>query len=446
MHIKLFNDIKIDENNIFQCMPINREKFAESIYSIISNIDDKAVISLNAPWGEGKTTFLNQLKLYIEKNKKGKVIYLDAYENDFNSDPLFAISSEINKFIALNADIFPSHISSNFKSNLIKLTKISAPVLTNIALKAISCGAVDLNDLNTNGALGNYISEMFDIHQKRNETIKTFYDELCTVGDTVKSKTSCPLIYIIDELDRCRPSYALEIIEKIKHFFNAKNVVFILSMNKEQMLTSIKSVYGEDIDAETYLQKFINIEASLPKLVNYNGVDDYDNYCAVISDYCELNTISCRNIKQYMAFFSKTFSFTMRDIQKCYSYISILYNAFHEFHGGHCIIVTAVSILKVKYYDLFCKIKNQTATLEEITNHNFMQTILRNPNKIQNLYENLQSTFYMTMCTEKQIDEFLTIRENSKLYNSLYTNNYMNRDRRTFISEICNNIDSFVVN
>jgi hypothetical protein len=75
-----------------------------------------------------------------------------------------------------------------------------------------------------------------------------------------------PLIFIIDELDRCRPDYAVSILEQIKHFFSVPNIVFVLSIDKQQLGNAIKGVYGsENINAEEYLRRFIDIEYSIPE-------------------------------------------------------------------------------------------------------------------------------------------------------------------------------------
>lgn len=74
-----------------------------------------------------------------------------------------------------------------------------------------------------------------------------------------------PLVFIVDELDRCRPNYAVSILEQIKHFFSVKNIVFVLSIDKEQLGHAVKGVYGSDcIESDEYLRRFIDIEYSIP--------------------------------------------------------------------------------------------------------------------------------------------------------------------------------------
>jgi len=80
-----------------------------------------------------------------------------------------------------------------------------------------------------------------------------------------------PLIIFVDELDRCRPTYAIELLERIKHLFDIENIIFVLSLDKEQLSHSVKSVYGNDFEATGYLRRFIDIEYSLktPDIKSY---------------------------------------------------------------------------------------------------------------------------------------------------------------------------------
>ena len=74
-----------------------------------------------------------------------------------------------------------------------------------------------------------------------------------------------PVVIFIDELDRCGPNFAVWLIERVKHFFDVPNVVFVLLINREQLEKAIKGVYGAETDATAYLGKFVNFFFFLPK-------------------------------------------------------------------------------------------------------------------------------------------------------------------------------------
>ena len=73
-----------------------------------------------------------------------------------------------------------------------------------------------------------------------------------------------PVYVLIDELDRCRPNYSIEVIESVKHFFNTKNFVFVIATDSEQLQHSIKAVYGNGFNANLYLSRFFDLSVTLP--------------------------------------------------------------------------------------------------------------------------------------------------------------------------------------
>jgi hypothetical protein len=74
-----------------------------------------------------------------------------------------------------------------------------------------------------------------------------------------------PLIFIVDELDRCRPTYALSVLETIKHLFSVKNVHFLLLCQLNQLSAATRKMYGSEIDASLYIEKFIHFRVTFPQ-------------------------------------------------------------------------------------------------------------------------------------------------------------------------------------
>jgi len=77
-------------------------------------------------------------------------------------------------------------------------------------------------------------------------------------------KHDLPLVVVVDELDRCRPTYAVEFLETIKHVFDVEGVVFVLTVNREQLDQSAAVLYGNAADPESYFRRFFDIELTLP--------------------------------------------------------------------------------------------------------------------------------------------------------------------------------------
>ena len=255
---------------------LKRQEFGEALLNLVTRSTDELVISLDGKWGEGKTTFVKMWQGLL-KEKGIPSIYIDAFKNDYTEDAFISIASAITSYVDQHSA--NSEKRTEFKE---KAKKVGVRLLTwtaKIGIKAATLGIIKESDIDALSEIGNevaadtsetiadLVNERLNAHIKETEIIQSFRDSLSDVPTNLMNNSSGRLVIVIDELDRCRPSFALEILEKIKHLFSVKNVVFLLVMNKQQLEEAIKSVYGANIDAHTYLQKFINVETSIPKRV-----------------------------------------------------------------------------------------------------------------------------------------------------------------------------------
>ena len=72
------------------------------------------------------------------------------------------------------------------------------------------------------------------------------------------------LIIMVDELDRCKPSYAVKLLERIKHYFTNDRITFVFSVNTYELEKTIRKYYGDDFDAGRYLSRFFDLHISIP--------------------------------------------------------------------------------------------------------------------------------------------------------------------------------------
>jgi len=141
-----------------------------------------------------------------------------------------------------------------------------------LGVKAATVGALDAADLKeiakdvaaeTTNVADKYLGEFLTRQKEQKNALQAFRDALSDLSISLADGTKKPLVFIIDELDRCRPSFALETLERIKHFFSVPNVLFVLGTHLDQLKNSVIVTYGPEVDARTYLQKFINLTVHL---------------------------------------------------------------------------------------------------------------------------------------------------------------------------------------
>lgn len=348
------------ENDLF-----NREQFAANLEKLIEiSEDDNLVIAINDKWGNGKTTFLKMWESKIQKEQKFNVIYFDAFKNDFQSDPFIAISSHIYSIID----------DPKLQSKYLDITKRVASILMKTTLKigisALTLGAVkgtefegigdDIKD-GLNDPLQKFIEEKVTQLERETETIEHLRSTLNEIAHDKK------LIFIIDELDRARPNYCLELLERIKHVFNTENIFFILSVDKEQFQSVIKQNYG-DIDANIYLNKFVHLWLTLPKADNKQmqaySLEKYINY---VNNKILKRQINLRTSLTNLSYLLRVNNLSLRDAERCYSILLILNTKMDNgYRWEYEVGAAIVSFLKVKNESLIKKHLSGALTKEQL--------------------------------------------------------------------------------
>lgn len=255
---------------------LNREQYADILTSLIDTSKTGFTMSINATWGYGKTTFIRMWEAKL-RAQGYSTVYINAWEKDYIQDPFAVVISTIWE----QTQKQNSHIK-DIATTVKELADIASKI---IAYRYIGDAALDAlkkglsNDVKCDFVLDDYIE-----HTKRIEDFKKqLHEYVKQLQEQEGSKDK--LVIFVDELDRCRPTYAIEMLERIKHLFSIENIVFVLSVDQSVLHESIKGFYGSsNISAENYLRRFVDIEYCLPEpsidkyidfLIKYHGLEQY---------------------------------------------------------------------------------------------------------------------------------------------------------------------------
>jgi hypothetical protein len=256
------------------------QKFKEEQYNSIEAL----CFSVDGDWGAGKSYFLKRWAQDL-RNQQHAVIEFDAWANDLSEEPLLGFLAELRDGLTQLAHGTPLATDAKAKvASVFRGLRHAIVPATGAALKALtsryfSSEAVDLisgktADLGapTKEQLEAGLDKLFDEALKEHKEVKELVSDMKQRLQTLlqdlsqQQKIHLPLFVIIDELDRCRPSYAIRLLEGIKHLFGAPNVCFVVSTNLAQMAESVRAVYGSGFDGQRYLKRFLAFEFKLPTI------------------------------------------------------------------------------------------------------------------------------------------------------------------------------------
>ncbi|MFO6299171.1 KAP family P-loop NTPase fold protein [Rahnella selenatireducens] len=234
---------------------LDRAKYAKFLYEVAARRGETSnlVININAEWGAGKTHFTRRLAQTIKD--KHPTVYVDAWKQDFSDEPLLAIFSSISDQLGDQSDKFITLLKKTEKKVGVLLRGIAPAVIQGIVKK--TTGIDDLSEIAKSAT-----ENLIDTHKEKSAVIEDIRKDLAEWVRFIKQKDAMnkdlPIFIFIDELDRCRPNYAINLLEIVKHIFNVKGLVFFISTDTDQLQHSIKVIYGQDFDAQQYLGRFFD--------------------------------------------------------------------------------------------------------------------------------------------------------------------------------------------
>jgi len=330
--IKRLDDLKIEENNPFDNDELNRVDCAENLTTLIQASESPLVLAVNAPWGMGKSTFIKMWQQQLI-NKGHLTLYFNTWENDHCEKPMISFISEIGNLLGTlklsKSD--DSILSGKYE----KVKKASFKVLKKIiplGVKFATSGIIDIDpetDKSLDKFAEKFAEDSINEYQDMKNTIASFKNELADFANTVFEDDNTiqkPIVIFIDELDRCRPSFAIELLENVKHLFSVPGFVFVLGIDNEQLGHSIKSIYGSGMDSDGYLKRFFDLEFKLPdpdpelfaKFLSKKF--KFKNY---FKDGDSKQVFSEPHLVNTFVSFSKKYSLSLRAQVKCFIQLNI---------------------------------------------------------------------------------------------------------------------------
>lgn len=259
---------------------LNRKKFIDIVYNYIVNnvnkIEKPVCFGINGEWGQGKSWLLSKLEMKFkgidlnndfsnEEENKSKsldffVFKYNAWELDYYDDPLVGII--ITLFEQLNEIKM-----LKFEKTLEEILKIEVKVLASICGE-ISKKLLGINVIESAIKINKKVKEFNDVCKIYNKTQKNSITEDIDNLLILLNKLSGykPIIFMVDEIDRCLPEYAIKTLERLHHIFSkVENSFTIISTDEEQLKNSIQSLYGTAYSAKKYLEKFISFSFNLER-------------------------------------------------------------------------------------------------------------------------------------------------------------------------------------
>ena len=282
----------------------NRKPIAENIIRLLTSPIDLSPMVIDGGWGTGKTEFCQKLiRLMQQQRRNYQPVYIDAFRSDHSGEPLLALLAEIIKTCTPeDTDGQPSEKRKNITRKIAKAAGFGIKTVAKAAVGHVLKQNTDdlaeefqqiMNDGQDADSLAETVTDAAATIASHtiDATVEALLKEQIEAEKNLETLKAClkelatdkPIILFIDELDRCRPDYAVDMLEVIKHVFDVENVKVVLVTNTKQLRAAINHRYGVEVDAQKYLDKFLKYSFALPEVIGgINYLVRKDNLVTII--------------------------------------------------------------------------------------------------------------------------------------------------------------------
>ena len=216
-------------------------------------------IAIDGQWGTGKTTFMALWAAYLRREGV-KVVPFNPWKA-FEADPFEALTRQILRQVNI-----PAGEQNSSHKRLVAFVRRYAPTIAQGA-KLVLRLQPDLADLSEPIEAGFEFAgdasktEGVETTESQIESPEAFASLLTAAAESWSER---PIVVMVDELDRCSPEYAVEVLQLLEHVFHTDHVVFVVAVNQSELIHSIRSFYGKGFNAEGYLERFFDVTFALP--------------------------------------------------------------------------------------------------------------------------------------------------------------------------------------
>lgn len=267
----------------------NRVGIADNLIKLLISPVDISPMVIDGDWGTGKTEFCQKLiNKFTAEYENYQLVYVDAFQADHADDPLMTILAEVAALIP------EGEKKEGFMQKAIPVArygiKTALKAVVSHVLKQeadeIADGVEEHLQDAANKAIDASVAAVLKDHEKAKQNLIALQTTLAELAN------ESPIVIFIDELDRCRPDFAVHMLEVIKHTFDVENVKFVLVTNTRQLRAAINHSYGSTVDAQRYLDKFLKFSIKLPTEVYGRSGYYEDELLASVEHFLKLMSSS----------------------------------------------------------------------------------------------------------------------------------------------------------
>jgi len=312
---------------------------SKTISNLIRNSTPHFTIGIYGEWGTGKTTLMKSIEANLhstdsyEGGPKILPIWFNAWKYE-REDSLATVSLlKTVGYAMAGHQRFDTLSKTIFKG----LTIVSKDMMQQIAMQVVSKqNSIDDEEID---------QKMDHLNKLYRDSI--YYEGLDKIKEEMRSirekDTECRVVIFIDDLDRCSPNKALEVLESIKLFLDLEGFVFVIGLSHKTVTQLITRAYETTgIKGEDYIKKIIQIPIKIPSWSKESIIDLIEN-----SITPRLNSDYTKFLSQNSAMIAKVIDYNPRQLKRFINNVIIAFETFASKQGSPEIQFNEIFLVKI---------------------------------------------------------------------------------------------------
>ncbi len=326
--------------------------------------------------GNGKSVFLNQWAGELRKAQI-PVVYFDAFAHDYQDDAFVALAAQIiglareaKEETARTVDKLVAGGKKIATLGLKFAVRAAAAVSTQGASELVGPALAKVGEsaaAQAAAAAEGVIEKRLRSADEEKSTIDAFQSALSELPRALGSPDK-PLVVIVDELDRCRPLFAVQLLERMKHVFAADRVHFVLGVNLSELAQVVRSIYGSGVNGEAYLQKFINLTVDITARDRRHSDDQLlrfarNRWATIVGGDSVSEEI--QETAEWMHDLCIQLGLNLREMERAYSYLALAVAVRRQFSRGARFVISLGCVFKASRPEIYAKLIKKNLSQNE---------------------------------------------------------------------------------
>lgn len=237
---------------------LGRGEFGAGLATLTQYGSASGVVLVDGEWGSGKTTFVRMWAASL-RNEGRTVVEVNAWAGDYGDSPFEDIVKQFERGLREQHGLL-----SYWRQPVAFARGAAVAWASSVKVLSVLVAGLDSNAIGSIATLVRALHRAAKTCRSQEERMRSLKERLSTVALYYRTKRRRSLVLVIDEIDRCRPDYALRFLETVKHVFEVPNVTFVVAANATELGNAVNGVYGTGFDGRGYVERFFDIRLVLP--------------------------------------------------------------------------------------------------------------------------------------------------------------------------------------